>query len=103
MQAVVKVQGIQYIVKKDDFIRVNKMPSEVGQELVINDVLSIVNGSDVKIGNPLVSNSSVTIKVVEHFKDAKVLIFKKRRRQNSRRKNGHRQQLTKIQILDIQA
>jgi large subunit ribosomal protein L21 len=101
MLAVIKIGGLQHIVQKGDVIKVNKLTSEVGSTIEINEVLSIIDGKNVKFGNPLVVGSSVSAKILEQKKDKKVIVFKKRRRQNSRRKNGHRQQITKIEILEI--
>lgn len=101
MLAVIKIGGLQHIVKKGDVIRVNKIDSEVGSSVEITDVLSIINGSDVVLGDPLVKDSIVYGKILEQKRDTKVIIFKKRRRKHSQRKNGHRQYITKIEITDI--
>ena len=69
----------------------------------LTDVLLVANGSSLTVGAPLVAGASVTAKIVEHFKGEKVIIFKKRRRQNSRRKNGHRQLITMLEITGIKA
>ena len=101
MLDVIKIGELQHIVKKGDVIRVNKIDSEVGSSVEITDVLSIINGSDVVLGDPLVKDSIVYGKILEQKRDTKVIIFKKRRRKHSQRKNGHRQYITKIEITDI--
>lgn len=101
MLAVIKIGGLQHIVKKGDVIRVNKLNSEVGSEIHITDVLSVIDGDKVIVGQPLVADMSVFAKVVEQKRDTKLIVFKKRRRKHSQRKNGHRQYITKIEITDI--
>lgn len=101
MFAVIKFAGAQHIVKKNDIITVNSVNAEVGDEITVTDVLSLINGDEVTIGTPLVENKKVTLKLLNNFKGEKVIIFKKRRRKHSKRKNGHRQHLTKLQVVDI--
>ncbi len=97
MFAVIQTGGKQYKVAKDDLIRVERLPGEAGSEVVLDQVLLVGD----KIGAPTVSGASVTATVVAQARGPKVIIFKKRRRQNSRRKNGHRQDLTILRITDI--
>jgi len=99
MFAVIQTGGKQYKVAKDDVIRVEKLAGEAGGQIVLDQVLMVGE----KIGAPLVSGASVTATVVAQARGEKVIIFKKRRRQNSRRKNGHRQDLTILRITDITA
>jgi len=99
MLAVIRTGGKQYTVSQNDVILVEKMDAKAGDKITISEVLSA--GS--KIGAPLLSGASVLAEVVEQTRADKVLIFKKRRRHNSRRKNGHRQHLTAIKITDIKA
>jgi large subunit ribosomal protein L21 len=101
MLAVIKLGGLQHIVKANDVIKVNKLPHNVGDEFEINEVLSTINGAEVKIGAPVVSGASVKAKILEQGKDDKVIIFKKKRRQNYRRQRGHRQEISTIQILSV--
>lgn len=97
MFAVIQTGGKQYKVAKDDLIRVERLPGEAGSEIVLDQVLLVGD----KIGAPTVSGASVTATVVAQARGPKIIIFKKRRRQNSRRKNGHRQDLTILRITDI--
>ncbi len=101
MLAVIKLGGLQHIVKENDVITVNKLPHNVGDEFEISEVLSTINGADVKVGAPMIAGASVKAKILEQGKDDKVIIFKKKRRQNYRRKRGHRQEISKIQILSV--
>ncbi len=101
MFALIKFSGVQHIVKQNDVFKVSTVPENVGEEFVINDVLSIIDGDKVKIGSPLVAGSSVTVRVLEKGKDKKIIIFKKKRRQNYKRKNGHRQPIAKLQVVSI--
>ena len=97
MFAVIKTGGKQYKVTSGDVIKVEKLNAQEGAEVVFNEVLAL----DEKIGKPLVKGASVKATVLKQAKDAKVIIFKKKRRQNYRRKNGHRQQITLVKILDV--
>lgn len=99
MFAVIQTGGKQYKVAKDDVIRVEKLAGESGAEIVLDQVLMVGE----KIGAPLVSGATVTAQVVAQARGEKLIIFKKRRRQNSRRKNGHRQDITILRITDITA
>jgi len=97
MFAVIKTGSKQYKVTAGDVIKVEKLLADEGSEVVFNEVLAI----DEKIGKPLIKGASVKATVLKQAKDNKVIIFKKKRRQNYRRKNGHRQQITLVKILDI--
>ena len=97
MFAVIKTGGKQYKVTSGDVIKVEKLNAQEGSEVIFSEVLAL----DEKIGKPLVKGASVKATVLKQAKDAKVIIFKKKRRQNYRRKNGHRQQITLVKILDV--
>lgn len=97
MFAVIKTGGKQYSVIADDRIRVEKLAGEPGDMIEINEVLMVGNS----IGAPLVDGAMVTAEIVEQGRARKVIAFKKRRRQNSRRKIGHRQHFTLLQISEI--
>lgn len=103
MFAVIRTGGKQYKVSKNSRIKVEKLEAEAGSTLDISDVLLVNDGKDTKIGAPVVDGAKVVAKVVDHIRDAKVVIFKKKRRQNYRRKAGHRQNLTVLEITDIKA
>ena len=97
MYAVIKTGGKQYNVTTGDVVKIEKIAGEEGKEVVFNEVLSFGEN----FGNPLVAGASVKAIVLKQAKDAKVIVFKKKRRQNYRRKNGHRQNITIVKITDI--
>jgi large subunit ribosomal protein L21 len=101
MYAVIKTGGKQYRVAKDDVLTVEKLDTDAGKNIEL-EVLLIGSGADVKFGNAL-SGAKVTAELVEHTRGPKLIAFKKRRRKNSRRKRGHRQDLSKIRITGISA
>ncbi len=101
MFAVIQTGGKQYKVAKDDIIIVEKLETEVGKKVDFSDVLMSGKDGDVKVGAPLVKGASVTGEVLEQRKANKVLVFKKKRRQNYRRKKGHRQNETVVKITAI--
>ncbi|OAN49210.1 50S ribosomal protein L21 [Paramagnetospirillum marisnigri] len=99
MFAVIQTGGKQYKVASGDVIRVEKLAGEAGAEVVLDQVLMVGD----KIGAPVVAGAQVKATVVAQARGEKIIVFKKRRRQNSRRKNGHRQDLTILRITDISA
>ncbi|MDF1687880.1 MAG: large subunit ribosomal protein L21 [Parvibaculaceae bacterium] len=102
MYAVIKTGGKQYKVAKDDVITVEKLVAEAGTTVELAEVLMIGGeGADVTIGSPLIKGATVTAEVVEQSRAKKVLVFKKKRRQNYRRKAGHRQHQTLLKITNI--
>ena len=103
MYAVIKTGGKQYKVQKDDVIRVEKLEVEAGKNITLDEVLMLNDGKKSTIGAPLVAGAKVTAEVLEQTRADKVIIFKKKRRQNYRRKKGHRQHLTVLRIKDIKA
>jgi large subunit ribosomal protein L21 len=103
MYAVIKTGGKQYRVAKDDVLIVEKLEAEPGATVEFNEVLLVGGGESVKVGTPVLSGAKVTAELVEQTRGPKVIAFKKRRRKNSRRKRGHRQDLTKVRITGISA
>lgn len=102
MFAVVRTGGKQYKVAKNSVINVEKLDSPLGTKLELSEVLMVgVANKDSFVGTPTVKGAVVTAEVTNHFRDDKIIVFKKKRRQNYRRKNGHRQSLTELKILDI--
>ena len=97
MYAVIKTGGKQYKVASNDVIKIEKIAGDAGSEVIFNEVLAM----DDVIGTPLVSGASVKVTIIKQAKDAKVIVFKKKRRQNYRRKNGHRQNITIVKITDL--
>jgi len=99
MFEVIKTGGKQYRVTKDDVIAIEKLEADAGATIVFNEVLTLGD----QVGAPRVANAQVTAEVVRQFRDDKVIIFKKNRRKNYRRRNGHRQHLSVLRITDIRA
>ena len=97
MYAVIKTGGKQYKVASNDVIKIEKIAGDAGSEVIFNEVLAI----DDAIGTPFVAVASVKGTIVKQAKDAKVIVFKKKRRHNYRRKNGHRQNITIVKITDL--
>lgn len=100
--AVIKTGGKQYRVKAGDVIAVEKLAGEAGDKIKLDQVL-MVGGDKVKVGAPLLDGVSVDAEILEQMRDKKIIVFKKRRRQNYRRKKGHRQELTTLKINSINA
>ncbi len=101
MFAVIKTGGKQYKVAADDVIKIEKLGQEPSEQVVFDTVLMVGNDADVTVGAPLVDGASVVGELVENTRGRKIIIFKKRRRKNSRRKNGHRQEYSVVKITDI--
>ncbi|MGH6629673.1 MAG: 50S ribosomal protein L21 [Burkholderiales bacterium] len=101
MYAVIRTGGKQYRVSSGEKVKVEQLPAEVGSTVVMNQVLMLADGDKVSIGKPLVEGASVNATVIGHGRHDKVRIFKLRRRKNSRRQAGHRQNYTEIQIEKI--
>ncbi len=103
MYAVIKTGGKQYRVAEGDVLNVEKLNAEAGSEVVFDEVLTVVNDTDVKIGQPVVEGAKVTAKVVEQGKGEKILVFKYKAKSNYRKRQGHRQPFTKVEISKIEA
>lgn len=100
MYAIIKTGGKQYCVEEGKVVSIEKLDAEVGAEVVFDEVL-LVSGDDVKIGHPTVTGAKVTGKVLEQGKERKIRIFKYKAKSNYRRRQGHRQPFTKVQIEKI--
>ena len=103
MFAVIRTGGKQYRVQKDDKIEIEKLDVKEGDKVNFDEVLFIGGEKTAKLGEPLVKGASVVANVVAQKRAPKITVFKKKRRQNYRRKKGHRQHLTVVQITDIKA
>ncbi|AWN42093.1 50S ribosomal protein L21 [Methylobacterium durans] len=103
MFAVIKTGGKQYRVAANDTITIASLEGEAGSSVTFGEVLLFTDGDATQVGAPLLSGISVTGEIVSHGRDKKVIAFKKRRRQNSRRKRGHRQHHTVVRITGIDA
>ncbi len=103
MFAVIMTGGKQYKVAAGDTIKVEKLDGDAGSKVTLDQVCCLSDGGKVSFGNPVISGASVLAEIVDHSRDRKVIIFKKRRRQNYRRKKGHRQHQTTLKITSISA
>ncbi len=102
MYAIVSIAGQQFKVEKDRKVFVNRLNAEEGASVDFDQVLLVDNDGEIKIGAPLVEGAKVTAKILSHLKGNKVIVFKKKRRKGYRKKNGHRQYLSQIQIENIE-
>jgi len=103
MFAVIRTGGKQYRVAPNDVLKVEKLEGAAGDTITFTDVLAVGSSTGTTIGAPLVAGATVTATVIAQDRLDKVIIFKKRRRQNSRRKNGHRQHVTVLRIAGVMA
>ena len=101
MYAVVKTGGKQYRVEKEDLVLVEKLNANDGDQLVLGDVLMIGDGKKLTLGTPLINDAAVMAQVIRQTRGPKITMIYKRRRKNSRRKQGHKQDLTLLKIIDI--
>jgi large subunit ribosomal protein L21 len=99
--AIIKTGGKQYRVAPGDVLRVERLPGERGEEVVLNQVLLVTDGQELKVGQPLVANAAVRCQIMRQGKGKKVVVSKKKRRKNYRRKQGHRQLFTALQVQEI--
>jgi large subunit ribosomal protein L21 len=100
MFAVIKTGGKQYRVAEDQVIKVERIKAELGEIVQLGNVL-MLGGETTQLGIPIIAGASVAAEVIEQGRGAKVIAFKKRRRKNSRRKRGHRQEYTTLRITEI--
>jgi len=101
MIAVVDILGQQFKVSENTKYYVPRLNQEPESEVIFDQVFLLSDGKETKVGNPVVKGAKVTAKVLSHLKDDKVLVFKKKRRTGYRKLNGHRQQLTRIEVTQI--
>ena len=99
--AVINTGGKQYKVSTNDKLRIEKLSDKEGGSVEFKQVLLINNNDNMELGSPLIEGAKVEAKVVKQTKNKTIIIFKKRRRHNSRRKNGHRQKMSIVQITKI--
>lgn len=103
MYAIVRTGGKQYQVACGDTLRVEKLAGNVGDTVDLDDVLMIVDGENVQVGQPVLESAKVVAKIAEQGRAKKVVVFKKKRRKGYRLKRGHRQSFTGLQIEEIKA
>lgn len=102
MYAIVMTGGKQYRVSEGDTLRVEKLPATVGEKVVLDQVLAVGEGADLKVGSPYVEGARVTATVKAQDKAKKIIVFKYKPKKNYRRKQGHRQPYTQLQIEKIE-
>jgi len=102
MYAVIKTGGKQYKVSEGDLFKVEMLDGAVGETIELDQVL-MVGGAEVKLGTPLVPGAKVKAQIVAQEKDKKILVFKSKKRQGYRKKNGHRQHITRLKVASIEA
>ena len=103
MYAIINISGKQYKAKSGTRLRVPKQDGKTGALLTFDEVLLINDGKNTKIGEPVLKGASVTGTIIEHGRDKKILVYKKKRRKGYQRKNGHRQWFTEIEFGTIKA
>ena len=103
MYAVIKTGGKQYRVAAGEKLKIEQIPADIGQEITLDNILSVGEGDQIKIGTPTVEGAVVKAKVLAHGRHDKIKIFKMRRRKHYRKQQGHRQNYTEILIESISA
>lgn len=103
MYAIVEINGKQYQVEEGRYVVVDLLDQAPDATMELDKVLMVADGKATKIGQPFVEGAKVSAKVLTHYKDKKVLVYKMKRKKGYRRKNGHRQQYTRLQIEQISA
>lgn len=99
--AVIRTGGKQYRVTPGELLRIESLKGDVGSDVEFSDVLLTSNAGDIQVGTPVVSGATVTAQIVEHGKERKIIVFKKKRRKGYRLKRGHRQHFTAVRVKDI--
>ncbi len=103
MLAVIKTGGKQYKAEVGQHLVVEKIDAKKGESFEIKEVLLLSDEKGTTVGEPIIANAVVKAKVVDHVRGDKIIVFKKKRRQNYRRKKGHKQELSKIEITEIKS
>ena len=102
MYALIKASGTQYKVAPGDVLELNRMQGEPGEIVTLEDnVLLYQDEAGTQVGVPTIAGSAVELEILEHFRGEKVIVFKMKRRKRYRRKNGHRQDLTRVSVKEI--
>jgi large subunit ribosomal protein L21 len=103
MYAIVNISGKQFKATEGARVRVPRQTGEAGTKVTFDNVLLVHDGTSTQIGTPTVSGATVTATVIDHGRERKILVYKKKRRKGYQRKNGHRQWFTEVEIQTIQA
>jgi large subunit ribosomal protein L21 len=99
--AIVEVSGRQFWIEKGKFYDLNRIPTEIGKEITLNRVLLVNNEGNILIGKPYLESVKIKGKILEHLRDTKKIVYKMRPKKKTRKKQGHRQDLTRVLIEDI--
>lgn len=99
--AIVEVSGRQFWIEKGKYYDLNRIPTEIGKEITLNRVLLVNNDGNILIGKPYLESVKIKGKILEHLRDNKKIVYKMRPKKKTRKKQGHRQDLTRILIEDI--
>ena len=102
MYSIIKISGKQYRVSEGDIIKVSTQDWKVGDTVKLNQILLTDNGKNISVGTPTVAGASVTLEIMEHNRDKKLLIYKKKRRKGYQRKNGYRQGYSLLKVNKLQ-
>ena len=102
MYSIIKISGKQYCVSEGDTIKVSSQDWKVGDRVKLDQVLLTDNGKKIEVGTPKVNGASVTVEILEHNREKKLLIYKKKRRKGYQRKNGHRQGYSLLKVNKLQ-
>jgi len=100
--AIIEISGKQFWVETGKFYDFNRVPTELGKEIILNRILLVNNDGEVLIGQPYLENVKVQGKILEHLRGKKKIIYKMRSKKKTRRKQGHRQELTRVLIENIE-
>lgn len=99
--AIVEISGRQFWVEKDKYYDFNRIPTELGKEISLNRILLFNNGGEIHIGKPYLENVQIKGKILEHLRGKKTIVYKMRPKKKTRKKQGHRQEITRVFIEDI--
>lgn len=99
--AIVEVSGRQFWIEKGKYYDLNRIPTEIGKEITLNRVLLVNNDGNILIGKPYIESVKIKGKILEHLRDNKKIVYKMRPKKKTRKKQGHRQNLTRVLIEDI--
>lgn len=99
--AIVEISGRQFWIETGKYYDLNRIPTELGKQITLNRVLLVNNDSKILIGQPYLESVKVTGKILEHFRGRKTIVYKMRPKKKTRKKQGHRQELTRVLIEDI--
>lgn len=99
--AIVEISGRQFWIEKGKYYDLNRIPTELGKEITLNRVLLLNNNGEIQIGKPYLESVKIKGKILEHLRGRKTIIYKMRPKKKTRKKQGHRQELTRVLIEDI--